>query len=532
MMRAALISRTFVSTIRRVQVPKTVVSRGISNQHYARVTGFSPLPAFKQFPRHFSVVDVPLESLGDSITSAVIVEWQKKAGDSIAEDDVIAVVETDKVTMDIRAKGAGVFVEGYTEAGGELEIGAPLYKMDTDAAATPAAKWSTESSSESSVSDSPAPASEASSAASGARHEIPVPSMGESITQGVLAEWTVEVGSVVNADDILARIDTDKVTVDVHSPFSGTVVELRAAEGDEVDVGAPLFVLEEGAGKTETKSSTSAAPATAEKTAAPAEKAAANTPAKPVATPAPAGSSAAPARNNRGETRVKMTRMRQRIAQRLKEAQNTAAMLTTFQEVDMGPLMDMRKMHKEEFEKKHGVKLGFMSAFVKASAAALQEIPAINAVIDDETKEIVYHDYCDISVAVASPTGLVVPVLRNCEQMSFADVEKTIGMFGKKAKEGQMALEDMAGGTFTISNGGVFGSLYGTPIINPPQSAILGMHATKMRAVVVNGKVEARPMMYLALTYDHRLIDGREAVTFLKSLQGKIEDPSRLLLDI
>lgn len=203
-----------------------------------------------------------------------------------------------------------------------------------------------------------------------------------------------------------------------------------------------------------------------------------------------------------------------------------------FPQVDMGPLMEMRSKHKEEFEKKHGVKLGFMSAFVKASTAALQEIPAINGVIDDATKEIVYRDYVDISVAVASPTGLVVPVLRNCEDMSFADVEKTIGMYGRKAKEGTMSLEEMTGGTFTISNGGVFGSLFGTPIINIPQSAILGMHATKMRPMVVGGQVVARPMMYMALTYDHRLIDGREAVTFLKSIQAKIEDPSRMLLDI
>jgi 2-oxoglutarate dehydrogenase E2 component (dihydrolipoamide succinyltransferase) len=199
----------------------------------------------------------------------------------------------------------------------------------------------------------------------------------------------------------------------------------------------------------------------------------------------------------------------------------------------MGTLMDLRKTYKDQFEKAHGVKLGFMSAFVKAAAGALQEIPAVNAVIDDATNEIIYRNYVDISVAVASPTGLVVPVLRNCEDMSFADVEKTIGDFGRKAKDGSMAIEDMLGGTFTISNGGTFGSLFGTPIINPPQSAILGMHATKMRAVVnAQGVVVARPMMYLALTYDHRLIDGREAVTFLKSIQHKIEDPARMLLEL
>ena len=236
----------------------------------------------------------------------------------------------------------------------------------------------------------------------------------------------------------------------------------------------------------------------------------------------------------RGERRTKMSRMRQRVAARLKEAQNTAAMLTTFQECDMGAYMEARARHKDAFQERHGVKLGFMSAFVKAATAALQEVPAVNAYIDDKAGEIVYRDYCDVSVAVASPTGLVVPVLRNTEAMSFADVERNIAMYGQKARDGTLALDDMAGGTFTISNGGVFGSLMGTPIINPPQSAILGMHATKMRAVVdpESGQVVARPMMYLALTYDHRLIDGREGVTFLKSVADKISDPSRLLLDL
>lgn len=227
-----------------------------------------------------------------------------------------------------------------------------------------------------------------------------------------------------------------------------------------------------------------------------------------------------------------MNRMRQAIARRLKDAQNVNAMLTTFQEVDMSALIDMRKEYKDAFEKKHGVRLGFMSAFVKASAASLVEQPVMNAVIDGEANEIVYRDFVDISVAVASPRGLVVPVLRNTEQMSFADVETTLSDLALKARNDQISMEDMAGGTFTISNGGVFGSLMGTPIINPPQSAILGMHATKMRPVAVNGQVEIHPMMYLALTYDHRLIDGREAVTFLCSVRDKIEDPRRFLLGL
>ena len=365
--------------------------------------------------------------------------------------------------------------------------------------------------------------------------DVPVPSMGDSITEGTVAEWSVEVGDTVAVDDIVVMIETDKVSVEVRAPVSGAVTELLAELDDVVEVGAPLFKIDTSV-EVAAAAPAAAAPAAAAPAAPAAEAPAAPAPAAapvPAPTPAPAMPEPPKAAGSRGETRVKMNRMRQRIAERLKEAQNTAACLTTFQECDMGALMELRKAHKDEFEKIHGVKLGFMSAFVAASTKALIEIPAVNAYIDDDAKEIVYRDYCDVSVAVASPNGLVVPVLRNTEAMSFADVEKTIGAFGAKARAGALALEDMAGGTFTISNGGVFGSLMGTPIINPPQSAILGMHATKMRAVVAkDGSVVARPMMYLALTYDHRMIDGREAVTFLKSVANKIEDPARLLLDI
>jgi len=493
--------------------------------------------------RMFSAVTENLESLGDSITSAVLLSWNKKAGDAIAEDDVIAVVETDKVTMDIRAKKSGMFVEGLVEANGEISVGAPLYKMDTSKSGS-APKETSKGSAEKAApaAESPKEESKPKSAASGKITTIPVPIMGESITSGILSSWTVSTGEVVAADHIVATVETDKVNVEVRSPSGGKITKLYSQEGDEVKVGESLFDLEEtneepSKSKSATSSSQKSPEPAKSSTSSSAPPAAAAAPApKKESKPAADNSSSAPAPapvGDRTETRVKMTRMRQRISQRLKEAQNTAAMLTTFQEVDMGPLMDMRNLHKEEFEKTHGVKLGFMSAFVRACTVALQEIPAINAVIDDATNEIVYRNYVDVSVAVASPNGLVVPVLRNTEKMSFADVEKTIGHFGKKAKEGKMALEDMSGGTFTISNGGVFGSLFGTPIINPPQSAILGMHATKMRAVVnKEGKVEARPMMYLALTYDHRMIDGREAVTFLMSVKKKIEDPGRLLLSL
>ena len=366
----------------------------------------------------------------------------------------------------------------------------------------------------------------------GGKIEVPVPTMGESITQGVLAKWNAKVGDFINLDDIVASIETDKVTVDVRSPQAGLLDHTYFGEGEEVNVGSPLFVLSTDALPPKTIDEKPVQAKAAVEAPVVKEKVASKAP--PLKPSAPATTPTIPStnENDRSETRVKMTRMRVRIAERLKESQNTAAMLTTFQEVDMSNLISLRNKYKEDFEKKHGIKLGFMSAFVCASTKALREIPAVNAVIDDRTNEIIYRNFVDVSVAVASPTGLVVPVLRNTEKMSFIDVEKSIAFYSKKAKDGALAMEDMTGGSFTISNGGVFGSLMGTPIINPPQSAILGMHATKMRPVVVDGNIVARPMMYLALTYDHRLIDGREAVTFLKSIQNKIEDPSRLLLDL
>jgi 2-oxoglutarate dehydrogenase E2 component (dihydrolipoamide succinyltransferase) len=379
--------------------------------------------------------------------------------------------------------------------------------------------------------------------------------MGDSITEGTIVDLPVAPGDYVYADEVVVVLETDKVSVDVRAQESGGIVEILGDIDDVVEVGSPLFRIDTDAAVPEDAAPAPAkeeatesepAPAVAAPTptappAAAAAKAAAPTPPPKTATPPPPPltvptpnfQSATAFLGQRTERRTKMSRMRQRVAARLKDAQNTAAMLTTFQEVDMGNLMDMRKKYKDAFMEKHGVKLGFMSAFVKASTAALKELPAVNAYIDNETKEIVYREYSDVSVAVASPGGLVVPVLRNTETMTFADVERSIALYGQKARDGTLALDDMAGGTFTISNGGVFGSLMGTPIINPPQSAILGMHATKMRAVVnEKGEVVARPMMYMALTYDHRLIDGREGVTFLKSIAEKIADPTRLLLDL
>jgi 2-oxoglutarate dehydrogenase E2 component (dihydrolipoamide succinyltransferase) len=380
-----------------------------------------------------------------------------------------------------------------------------------------------------------------------------VPTMGDSITEGTIVDLPVAPGDFVQVDDVVVVLETDKVSVDVRAPHAGALVEVMGEVDDVVEVGSPLFRIDTDADAPEVSASgappeevaleieettpPAAAPAAAAATppAAAAAAAAPKTSPPPSSSPTPA-SAPAPFTEQplflgqRMERRTKMSRMRQRVAARLKDAQNTAAMLTTFQECDMGNLMEIRHRHKEAFMNKHGVKLGFMSAFVKAATAALQEVLAVNAYIDDAAKEVVYRDYCDISVAVASPTGLVVPVLRNTETMNFADVERNIALYAQKARDGTLSLDDMAGGTFTISNGGVFGSLLGTPIINPPQSAILGMHATKNRPVDdSNGNVVVRPMTYLALTYDHRLIDGREGVTFLKSIASHAQQSHGLL---
>jgi 2-oxoglutarate dehydrogenase E2 component (dihydrolipoamide succinyltransferase) len=420
--------------------------------------------------------------------------------------------------------------------------------------------------------------------------EIKVPALGESVTEATVAKWFKKVGDSVNADEPLVELETDKVTVEVPAPASGVLQEIAAEDGAEVEVGALLGVLGEGSGaapapkkeepkkaeapKAEPKAEEKPAPKKAE--AAPATASAnldyplapavrklveennldaSKIPAsgkdgrltkadvvnfmqgggKAAAAPAAAPVSAMPSGPGReageNEEKVKMSRLRRRIAERLKDAQNNAAMLTTFNEVDMTNLMALRNQYKDKFEKKHGVKLGFMSFFAKACIQALQEIPAVNAEISGEN--IIYKNHYDIGVAVGTPQGLVVPVVKNCDQMGFAEIEKTIGDFGKRARDGKLTMDEMSGGTFTISNGGVYGSLLSTPILNPPQSGILGMHKTQMRPMVMpNGSIEARPMMYLALSYDHRIIDGKEAVTFLVRVKECIEDPARLLFDV
>ena len=412
--------------------------------------------------------------------------------------------------------------------------------------------------------------------------EVKVPTLGESVTEATVGAWLKRPGDTVALDEPIASLETDKVAVDVPSPVAGVLGQQLVKEGDTVGVGAVIAIIEAGA------SAGAAVPAAAIASAAPAP-AAISSPAPAPATagedasavtlsPAvrrlvlehgldpssikgtgrdgrltkddvlaavaagtakaenapvaavPAAPTTGPASSARAEERVKMTRLRQTVAKRLKSAQETAALLTTFNDVDMSAVIEARNKYKDLFEKKHGVRLGFMGFFTKAVCMALRDVPAVNAQIEGD--EIVYFNYADISVAVSAPNGLVVPVIRNAEAMSVAEIEKSIGDFGKKAKDGALTMDDMKGGTFTISNGGVFGSLMSTPIINPPQSAVLGLHRIEDRPVVVNGEIVIRPMMYLALSYDHRLIDGREAVTFLVAVKNAIEDPTRLLIDL
>ncbi|CAK8538830.1 unnamed protein product [Lathyrus sativus] len=373
--------------------------------------------------------------------------------------------------------------------------------------------------------------------------DVVVPPLAESIEDGTLAKFLKRPGDRVAVDEPIAQIETDKVTIDVSSPESGVILKLLANEGDTVEPGHKIAIISRSADATHVAPSESApekpAPKPTPKASEPEEKKAEEKKAPKVETttkekpkaPAPQSSPSEPQLPPKErERRVPMTRIRKRVATRLKDSQNTYAMLTTFNEVDMSNLMKLRADYKDAFVEKHGVKLGLMSGFIKAAVNALQHQPIINAVIDGD--DIIYRDYIDISIAVGTPKGLVVPVIRNADTMNFADIEKQINTFAKKANAGTLSIDEMAGGTLTISNGGVYGSLLSTPIINPPQSAILGMHSIVSRPAVVGGVVVPRPLMYIALTYDHRIIDGREAVFFLRRIKDTVEDPRRLLLDI
>ena len=444
--------------------------------------------------------DVQVPALGESITEGTLAQWLKKPGDAIAIDEPIASLETDKVSVEVPSPVAGVLSETLVAEGDTVAVGAVIARIgEGGAAAAP-----TPAENAASATTNPAGAGE-NPQLRGTEHapegETPEPVSGGETSASDRSEAFLTMSPAVRRAVLDHHVDPSRI--------KGTGKDGRLTKDDVI--------------------------AAAQSRSAPAEAGAAPTEAKaapPAAVPAPAPQAiAAPAAaGERKEERVKMTRLRQTIATRLKEAQNTAALLTTFNDVDMSAVIDARARYKDLFEKKHGIRLGFMGFFVKAAALAARDVPSVNARIEGD--EIVYNNYLDVSVAVSAPKGLVVPVIRNADAMSFAEIEKSIAAYGKKAKDGTLTAEDMKGGTFTISNGGVFGSLLSTPIINPPQSAVLGMHRIEERPVVKDGQIVARPMMYLALSYDHRLVDGREAVTFLVRIKEAIEDPTRLLIDL
>ncbi|MDY7787275.1 2-oxoglutarate dehydrogenase complex dihydrolipoyllysine-residue succinyltransferase [Burkholderia ubonensis] len=424
-----------------------------------------------------AIVEVKVPQLSESVSEATMLQWKKKPGEAVAQDEILIELETDKVVLEVPAPAAGVLAQVLQNDGDTVVADQVIATIDTEAkaGAAEAAAGATE------VKPAAAPAAAAPAAQPAAAATASSTAAASPAASKLLAEKGLAAGDV-----------------------AGSGRDGRITKGDVLSAGAPKV-----------------APA-----AAPAKTSAAKASLPDVKVPA----SATTWLNDRPEQRVPMSRLRARIAERLLESQQTNAILTTFNEVNMAPVMELRNKYKDKFEKEHGVKLGFMSFFVKAAVHALKKFPLVNASIDGN--DIVYHGYFDIGIAVGSPRGLVVPILRNADQMSLADIEKKIAEFGQKAKDGKLSIEEMTGGTFSISNGGVFGSMLSTPIINPPQSAILGVHATKERPVVENGQIVIRPINYLALSYDHRIIDGREAVLSLVAMKDALEDPARLLLDL
>jgi 2-oxoglutarate dehydrogenase E2 component (dihydrolipoamide succinyltransferase) len=496
------------------------------------------------------MADILTPALGESVSEASIAKWTKKVGDAVKKDEVLVELETDKVSLEVVAPADGVLAAINAAEGDTVVPGTVLGSVSEGASAPAAAPAAA------------APAA-APAASDGASVEIAVPTMGESVAEGSIGTWLKKSGDTVAKDELLVEIETDKVAVEVSAPAAG-VLTIAADNGSTVTPGQVIGSI--------SASGAAAAPAAAAApVAAPANTGSAQAPASAHLSPAvqrvvsennlnPATLSAtgpkgnitkadaiaaigaaapaapkaaapvAPRVDQPREERVKMTRLRQTIARRLKESQNTAAQLTTFNEVDMTNVMALRAQYKEVFEKRHGVKLGFMSFFTKAVVQALHEIPAVNAEIDGT--DIIYKNHYDIGVAVGTDKGLVVPVLRDADALSLAGIEKGIGALGKAARDGALTMDQMQGGTFTITNGGTYGSLMSTPILNAPQSGILGMHNIVQRPMAINGEVKIRPMMYLALSYDHRIVDGKEAVTFLVRIKELLEDPARALLDL
>ena len=462
--------------------------------------------------------DVTVPALGESITEGTLAQWLKKPGDSVAADEPIASLETDKVTVEVPSPAAGTLTETLVNEGDTVEVGAIIARIGEGGAgaASPAKDAADATTNQAGAGENPQLKGSEHAPEPAKTDASPAPAAEEAPAAD--DDHIVTLSPAVRRAVLEHHVDPSKI--------KGTGKDGRLTKDDVLAAaqakGEPSSPAQDGGSQALSGGQGRSAMAQAPQS---------------LVTPAKAGAQqeqnlGSPLRGNdeRREERVKMSRLRQTIAGRLKEAQNTAAILTTFNDVDMSAVIDARARYKDLFEKKHGIRLGFMSFFVKAVALAARDIPAVNARIEGD--EIVYHDYLDVSVAVSAPKGLVVPVVRNADSMSFAEIEKAIAGFGKKAKDGTLTMDEMKGGTFTISNGGVFGGLLSTPIINPPQSAVLGMHRIEERPVVRDGQIVARPMMYLALSYDHRLVDGREAVTFLVRVKEAIEDPTRLLIDL
>ncbi|MFQ3786772.1 2-oxoglutarate dehydrogenase complex dihydrolipoyllysine-residue succinyltransferase [Halomonas sp. A29] len=510
--------------------------------------------------------EIKAPTFPESVAEGSVAAWHKKAGDSVERDELIVEIETDKVVLEVVAPEAGTLSEVLVEEGDTVQSEQVLGRIGAGSAKGEQKSEKADAKAEAKSEAKAAPA------AGGQKHEVKAPTFPESIQEGTVATWHKKVGEAVKRDEVLADIETDKVVLEVVAPADGAIAEIKAEEGSQVASEAVLAIFSEGAGSADTAADkTPAASADdgsgderiGDKILAPAARkmvaehdldvskidgtgkggrilkedvqravqaGTAKKGAAPAAAPKQAAAAAPAFEGERPEKRVPMSRLRQTIAKRLVQAQQTAAMLTTYNEVDMGAVMDLRAQYKDTFLKAHDVKLGFMGFFVKAASEALKRFPDVNASIDGT--DIVYHGYQDIGVAVSTDRGLVVPVLRDTDSMKIADVEKGIVDFGKRARDGKLGIDEMQGGTFTITNGGIFGSLMSTPIINPPQTAILGMHKIQERPMAVNGKVEIRPMMYLALSYDHRMIDGKDAVQFLVTIKELLEDPARLLLDV
>ena len=518
--------------------------------------------------------EIRVPTLGESVSEATVATWFKKPGDSVAVDELLCELETDKVTVEVPSPAAGKLDEIVAKEGDTVGVDALLGMIaESGQAGSSTDVKERKAKPEDTATAHAEPKADEAKSDSGESVDVMVPTLGESVTEATVSTWFKQPGDTVTQDEMLCELETDKVSVEVPAPASGVLSEILKAEGTTVEAGGKLAVISGGAkttadapppakGGEDVAAPKSPAPETAAKgrdveDAPSAKKIMAEknlsadqvtgtgrdgrimkedvqkalTSPAPSRTESPSAPRAPVAAEDAGrEERVKMTRLRQTIARRLKDAQNTAAMLTTYNEVDMSGIMELRTEYKDLFEKKHGVKLGFMSFFTKACCHALQEVPEVNAEIDGT--DVVYKNFVHMGIAVGTPSGLVVPVVRDADGKSFAEIEKSINALGQKARDGKLSMAEMQGGTFTISNGGVYGSLMSSPILNPPQSGILGMHKIQDRPMVVKGQIVIRPMMYLALSYDHRIVDGKGAVTFLVRVKEALEDPRRLLMDL